>query len=69
VKLAGPALRVLDGGKGDLLTVRAVAARLGVSTATLYGLCARGELRHVRISNAIRIEPAEVEAFIVRRRG
>src|SRR5262249_14825026 len=63
-----PAIRVLDGGKGNLLTVRAVAARLGVSTATVYGLCARGELRHVRVSNAIRIEPAELEAFVARKR-
>jgi len=32
---AGAALRVVDGGKGHLLTVRAVAGRLGVSTATV----------------------------------
>src|SRR4051812_7808828 len=29
-------------GRGNLLSVRDVAARLGVSTATVYGLCARG---------------------------
>ena len=64
------AIRVLDGGKDHLLTARAVAARLGVSTATVYKLCTRGELAHVRVSNAIRIEPAELEAFIaLRRRG
>jgi excisionase family DNA binding protein len=43
-----------------------VAERLSVSTATVYALCERGELRHVRISNAVRIQPAEVEAFIGR---
>jgi len=48
----------------QLLTVREVAARLAVSTATVYALCERGQLRHVRVSNAIRIKPAEVEAFI-----
>jgi len=49
-----------------LLTVREVAARLAVSTATVYSLCERGQLRHVRVSNAIRVEPAELDAFIAR---
>ena len=65
---AGKALRVVDGGKGHLLTVRAVAARLGVSTATVYKLVAGGDLPHVRVSNAIRIAPADLEA-ILRRTG
>jgi len=56
-------LRSLTGGMNNLLSVREVAARLGVSTATIYKLCERGELPHVRISNAIRIDPAELEAF------
>jgi len=33
-----------------LLTVREVAAYLRVSTATVYELCARGELQHIRCS-------------------
>jgi len=49
-----------------LLTVREVAARLAVSTATVYALCERGQLRHVRISHAIRVESTEVEGFIER---
>ncbi|HET6412640.1 MAG TPA: helix-turn-helix domain-containing protein [Anaeromyxobacter sp.] len=57
----------MDGGRGYLLSVRAVAARLGVSTATVYGLCARGDLAHVRVSNAIRIDPDELRGFIHRR--
>jgi excisionase family DNA binding protein len=47
-----------------LLTVRQVAARLAVSTDTVYRLCDRGSLRFVRISGSIRIDPASVEAFI-----
>ena len=58
----------IQGGAGPLLTVREVAERLAVSTATVYALCERREIRHVRISNAIRIEPRELEAFIARRR-
>jgi excisionase family DNA binding protein len=38
-----------------MLTVREVAAKLRVSTATVYKLCARGEVEHVRVLNAIRI--------------
>jgi len=41
----------------QLLKVREVVARLAVSTATVYALCERGGLRHVRVSNAIRVEP------------
>jgi len=55
-------------GLDHLLSVREVAARLGVSTATVYTLCESGELRHVRISNAIRIAPADLVDFIARGR-
>jgi excisionase family DNA binding protein len=51
-----------------LLTVREVAHCLNVSTGTVYALCGRGELAHVRISNAIRIVPAELESFLMRNR-
>ncbi|WP_225412374.1 helix-turn-helix domain-containing protein [Stigmatella hybrida] len=45
-----------------------VAERLGVNTATVYGLCGRGDLPHVRVSNAIRIRPTDLEAFLARSR-
>jgi len=59
---------VVDGAKGHLLTVRAVAARLGVSTATVYKLVAQGDLPHVRVSNAIRISPVDLDAYVTERR-
>jgi hypothetical protein len=34
----------------------------------VYALCARGELPHVRILNAIRIAPADLDAFIAWKR-
>jgi excisionase family DNA binding protein len=40
---------------GEFLTVREAARLLKVSTATVYKLCARGELGHVRVLNGIRI--------------
>jgi len=46
-----------------LLTVREVAAYLRVSTATVYELCARGKLRHIRVLNAIRVTADDVEAL------
>ena len=50
------------------LTVREVAARLSVSTATVYKLCARGELAYVRILGAIRVAPDDLGALVARRR-
>jgi excisionase family DNA binding protein len=47
----------------DFLTVRQVAARLKVSTATVYKLCARAELAHVRVLGTIRIAPDALAAF------
>jgi excisionase family DNA binding protein len=55
--------------KGGLLTVRAVAARLGVCRATAYDLVSRGALPHVRISNAIRIAADDLAAHVARHRN
>jgi excisionase family DNA binding protein len=55
--------------KPTLLSVRQAAERLGLCTATVYGLCADGALAHIRILNAIRIAPADLADFIATRRG
>ena len=53
-----------------LLTVKEAAARLRISTATVYGLCERGRLPYVRIStHAIRIAEADLLAFVRGRRS
>jgi excisionase family DNA binding protein len=52
------------GSAGRLLTVKEVAERLRVSTATVYGLCADGRLPHARILNVIRVAPADLVSFI-----
>ncbi len=46
------------------LTVREVAGLLKVSTATVYRLVAEGRLRHVRVSNAIRVPAQEIQAIV-----
>jgi excisionase family DNA binding protein len=38
-----------------LMSVREVARALRVCTATVYDIVERGELAHVRVSNAIRV--------------
>jgi excisionase family DNA binding protein len=60
---------VLDGAPGRLLTVREAARMLGVSTATVYKLCARGELTHVRVLNVIRIPSGAMGTLHLRSRG
>ncbi len=45
----------MEGPPGRLLAVREAARLLRVSTATVYELCARGELAHVRVLNVIRV--------------
>ena len=51
---------------GPYLTVREVAARLRLSTDTVYRLCESGGLEHVRVSNAIRVADADLSAFLLR---
>jgi excisionase family DNA binding protein len=45
------------------LTVKEVAARLRVCTATIYRLCTNGQLPHFRVGAAIRIREADLRAF------
>jgi excisionase family DNA binding protein len=51
---------------GVELTVRDVAERLRVSSATVYSLCRRGELEHHRISHAIRIPESALTKYLAK---
>jgi len=66
-----PVVRKFEGpgSTSRLLTVRDVAERLAVCTATVYALCERREIRHLRISNAIRVHPDDLEVFIAGKRS
>jgi excisionase family DNA binding protein len=57
-------LRVLWGGRDGLLKVAEVAEHLGVSKATVYGLCERGELPYVWVVTSIRIRPRDLDEFL-----
>jgi excisionase family DNA binding protein len=52
--------------RGALLSVADVARKLRVSEATIYKLCARGSLPHIRILNTVRIAPEDVDASVRR---
>jgi len=51
-----------------LLSVRQVAALLGVCAATVYRMCEQGELEHFRVRNAIRVPVATLKAYLARAR-
>src|SRR5262249_28308262 len=61
--LHDPRVRAASAGN-VLLTVREVAAILHVCRDTVYRLCAEGQLPHVRILNAIRVAPADLDGFL-----
>ena len=58
---AGPAAADHD---DELLSVRQVAEALRLSTATVYRICERGKLAHVRVSNAVRVSRRVLEAYM-----
>jgi len=49
-----------------LITVRAVAARLGLSSASVYKLCQRGELHGPWIGGALRFNPPAIDEYVAR---
>jgi excisionase family DNA binding protein len=57
------------GSRKTFLSVRQVAQLLGVSTATIYRLCTRGDLEHFRISNAIRVSVDHLATFLEAQRA
>jgi excisionase family DNA binding protein len=43
-------------GSGPLFSPTEAAERLGIKRSTVYSLCARGELPHVRVGSLLRID-------------
>jgi excisionase family DNA binding protein len=50
------------------LSVRQVARLPGVCPATVYRLCDRRELPHLRVLNAIRVDPRDLKEFMASER-
>jgi excisionase family DNA binding protein len=57
-------LRLVAGREGPYLTVREVAERIRVCTATVYALVKRGELEQVRVSNCMRIAESSLSRLV-----
>lgn len=53
----------------SLLTYREVAKTLRVSERTIWTLVKRGELPAVRFGHSVRIDPADLRAFIEQAKG
>jgi excisionase family DNA binding protein len=69
MQFGAPVVRELPPDPGPherLITVRAVAARLGVSVASVHKLCQRGELRCLRIGGALRFQPSAIDDYLDR---
>jgi excisionase family DNA binding protein len=52
-----------------LLRLEDVADRLAISRSMAWKLVATGEIRAVRVGRAVRIRPADLEAYIERAAG
>jgi excisionase family DNA binding protein len=66
----GETASVTDGVSGDpvapLLTYKQAARVLGVTERTVWTLVHRGALQAVRFGRSVRIDPADLRAFIER---
>ncbi len=51
-------------GAGRLLRIEDIADRLAVSRSMAWKLIAIGALRSVRIGRAVRVRPADLEAYL-----
>ncbi len=57
-----------DSEVGRMLDVRGVADRLAVSTKAVRALILRGELPAYKVAGRIRIDPQELDAYLLRAR-
>jgi len=63
-----PGLRAVAESAPPLISPQDAANRLGVCRATVYNLCKRGLLPHVRIGSSVRLALADVIAALAQRR-
>ncbi len=57
-------MNVVDGASGRLLRLDEVADRLSISKSMAWKLIAYGQIPSVRIGRAVRVRPADLEAYI-----
>jgi excisionase family DNA binding protein len=54
----------VDAADARLLRIEDIAERLAVSRSMAWKLIANGQLRSLRIGRAVRVRPAELEAYL-----
>lgn len=54
----------VDGTTPRLLRIEDIAERLAVSRSMAWKLIAYGEIRSLRIGRAVRVRPADLEAYL-----
>ncbi len=54
----------MDADSGRLLRIEQIAERLSVSRSMAWKLIDSGVLRSVRIGRAVRVRPADLEAYL-----
>jgi excisionase family DNA binding protein len=54
----------VNGNERRLLRIEEVADQLSVSRSFAWKLVAQGDLRSVRIGRAVRVRPADLDAFL-----
>jgi len=64
VSTQGKPVDAMDGDSDRLLRIEAVAKRLSVSRSMAWKLIDSGVLRSVRIGRAVRVRPADLEAYL-----
>jgi excisionase family DNA binding protein len=57
-------MNAADGSNGRLLRLEEIADRMAISKSMSWKLVASGQLRAVRIGRAVRVRPADLEAYI-----
>lgn len=60
----GKPVDLVDGAPPRLLRVDEIADRLAVSRSMAWKLVAQGDIRSLRIGRAVRVRPADLEAFL-----
>lgn len=64
MSMQGKPVDAVDEAQGRLLRIEAVAERLSVSRSMAWKLIDSGDLRSVRIGRAVRVRPADLEAYL-----
>ena len=64
VSTQGKPVDAVDGGSDPLLRIEQIAELLSVSRSMAWKLIDSGALRSVRIGRAVRVRPADLEAYL-----